>query len=67
MSALVEYVCVRSDHRDMPVSGASTITMRGRRWAFCASADGPHEWLEIEATPIERVASKALRPMPIGS
>ena len=55
MAALIEYVCTAKHER----RGDPAVTIEQKSWAYCATgANGAHEWLRIEATPLETLRSR---------
>lgn len=55
MAALIEFVCIAKHEGH----GDPAVTVEQRSWAYCAAGAGDaHEWLHIDATPLETLRSR---------
>jgi hypothetical protein len=59
-ATLIDFVCVRADHRPRTLADRPEVTIHSGGWAFCRqSQGGGHEWHQISPRSRDELASWA--------
>jgi hypothetical protein len=57
---LIDFVCVRADHRARTLADRPALTIHSGGWAFCPQSQaGGHEWRHINPSTRDDLASWA--------
>lgn len=56
-ATLIDFVCVRADHRPQTLADRPALTIHGGGWAYCRqSAASEHRWQRINPRTREELA-----------